>query len=151
MSPFDLDGAAAIIRRIGEFAGNENLPAEPRRRLQGIVRRYTRHLEAGARLEAWFDDADRHWQRYDSIYRRTHDLDVAPDTLRPFRDWLERNDRLLRAGRAILDDPETYRVHVNRMEGASRRLRDALSRMDEFSAERRTQSRSRDRGPTRSL
>ena len=37
------------------------------------------------------------------------------------------------------------------MEDARRRLRDALSRMDEFSAERQTQSRSPDRGPTRSL
>ena len=63
------------IRRIGEFAGDENLPAEPRDRLQNVVNRYARHLEAGARLEAWLEDADRHRQCYDSIYRRTHDLD----------------------------------------------------------------------------
>ena len=151
MSPFDLDGAAELIRRIGEFANDESLPAEPRRRLHGLVRRYNRHLEAGARLEAWLEDADRHWQRFDSIYRRAHDLDVAPDTLRPFRDWLERNERLLQAGRAILDDPGTYGVHLDRMEGAKRRLRDAVSRMEGFSAERRMQARSQDRGPTRSL
>ncbi|MDE0341654.1 MAG: AAA family ATPase, partial [Deltaproteobacteria bacterium] len=151
MSPFDLDGAAELIRRIGEFAGDNNLPAEPRRRLLGLVRRYNRHLEAGARLEAWLEDADRHWKRYDSIYRRAHDLDVAPDTLHPYRDWLERNERLLRAGRVILDDPGTYGAHLDRMEGARRRVRDAVSRMEEFSAERRTQSRSRDKGPTRSL
>ena len=151
MSPFDLDGAAALIRRIGEFARNENLPAEPRRRLHGLVQRYTRHLEAAARLEAWLDDADRHWQRYDSIYRRAHDLDVPPDTLRPFRDWLESNERLLQAGRAILDEPGTYGVHLDRIEGARRSLRDAVSRMEEFSAEHRTQAQSRDRGPTRSL
>ena len=151
VSPFDLDGAAELVRRIGEFAGNEHLPAGPRRRLQGLVRRYTRHLEAGARLEAWLENADSHWQRYDSIYRRAHDLDVAPDTLRPFRDWLERNERLLRAGSVILDDPRTYGVHLDRMEGARGRLRDAVSRMEGVSAERRTQSRSRDRGPTRSL
>ena len=151
MSPFELDGAAALIRRIGEFAGNENLPAEPRRRLRGLVQRYTRHLEAGARLEAWLDDADRHWQRYDSIYRRAHDLDVAPDTLRPFRDWLERNERLLQAGRAILDDPGTYGAHLDRMDGARQRLRDSVSRMEGFSEEHRTQSQSRARGPTRSV
>ena len=151
ISPFDLDGAAVLIQRIGEFAGDESLPAEPRRRLQVLVRRYNRHLEAGARLEAWLEDADRHWQRYDGIYRQAHDLDVAPDTLRPFRDWLERNERLLRAGRAILDDPGTYGVHLDRMEGARRRLQDAVSRMEGFSDEHRTHSRDRDRGPTRSL
>ena len=151
VSPFDLDGAAALIRRIGEFAGNENLPAEPRRRLHGLVQRYTRHLEAGARLEAWLEDADRHRQRYDSIYRRAHDLDVAPDTLSPFREWLERNERLLQAGRAILEDPGAYGVHLDRIEGARGRLRDAVSRMEEFSAQRRTQSRSQYRGPTRGL
>ena len=69
---------------------------------------YTLHLEA----EAWFENADSHWRRYDSIYRRAHDLDVAPDTLRPFLDWMERNERLLRAGRAILDDPATYGTHL---------------------------------------
>ncbi len=151
MSPFDLDGAAALIRRIDAFAGNENLPAEPRRRLRALVQRYTRHLEAGARLEAWLEEADRHWQRYDSIYRRAHDRDVAPQTLRPFRDWLERNERLLQAGRAILDDPGTYGVHLDRMEDARRQLRDAVSRMEGFSAEHRTQLQSRDRGPTRNL
>lgn len=110
MFPFDLDGAAALILRIGEFAGDENLPAEPRQRLQGLVRRYNRHFEAGACLQAWLEDTDSDWQRYDSIYRQAHDLDVAPDTLRPFHDWLERNERLLRTGRAILDDPVTYRL-----------------------------------------
>ena len=151
ISPFDLDGASRLIRRIGEFARDKSLPAEPRRRLQGLVRRYNRHLEAGARLEAWLEDADRHWQRYDSIYRQAHELDVAPDTLRPFRDWLERNERLLRAGRGILDDPGTYGVHLDRTESARRRVRDAVSRMEEFSGERRSQSQNRDRGPTRSL
>ena len=42
MSPFDLEGAAELLRRIGEFAGKEGLPAEPRRRLEGLVGRYTR-------------------------------------------------------------------------------------------------------------
>ena len=57
----------------------------------------------------------------------------------------------LQAGRAILDDPGTYGAHLDRMEGARRRLRDAVSRMADFSVERRTQSQSRDRGPTQSL
>ena len=46
------DGAAALIRRIGEFAGDEKLPAELRDRLQNVVNRYAPHLEAGDRLEA---------------------------------------------------------------------------------------------------
>ena len=146
MSAFDLDGAAQLIRRIGEFARNENLPAEPRRRLQGMVRRYNRHLKAGARLEAWLEDADRHWQRCDSIYRQAHGLDVALDTLRPFREWLERNERLLRTGREILDDSGTYGAYLDRMEGARRSVRDAVSRVEGFSSEYRTQSQSRDRG-----
>ena len=138
MSPFDLDGAA-------------ELPNEPRRQLEDLVVRYTRHVEASARLEAWLGDADRHWRRYESIFQRAQALDVAPDTLRPYHDWLQRNERLLRAGRTILDDPGTYGVHLDRMEDARRRLRNAVSRMEGFSAERRTQSRSRSRGPTQGL
>ena len=151
MSPFDLDGAAELIRRVEEFAGKEDLPAEPRRQLQDLVGRYNRHVEAGARVETWLSDADRHWRRYRSIFRRAQALDVAPETLRPYRDWLQRNDRLLRGGRAILDDPATYGPHLDRMEGARQRLRDAVARMQDFSVEGRAQSRSRDRGPTHSL
>ena len=150
-SPFDLDGAAELIRRIREFAGKEDLPAEPRQRLEDLVGRYTGHVEAGARLDAWLGDADRHWRRYESIFRRAHALDVAPDTLRPYRDWLQRNERLLQAGRAILDDPGTYDVHLDRIENSRQRLRSAVSRMEGFSAERRTQSRSRSREPTQGL
>ena len=112
---------------------------------------HTRYVEAGARLEAWLRDAARHWQRYDVIYRRAHALDVDPGTLSPYRDWLERNERLLRAGRAIFDDPGTYGVHLDRMENGRHHLRSAVSRMESFSAESRAQSRSRDRGPTQSL
>ena len=151
MSPFDLDGAAELIRRVGEFAGREDLPAEPRRQLQDLVGRYNRHVEAGARVEAWLRDADRHWRRYRSIFRRAQALDVAPEMLRPYRDWLQRNDLLLRDGRAILDNTGTYGVHLDRMKGARQRLRDAVSRMEGFSVEGRAQSRSRDRGPTQSL
>ena len=64
---------------------------------------------------------------------------------------MRRNERLLRDGRAILEDPGTYGVHLDRMEGAKQRLRDAVSRMEGFSAERLSQSRSRSRGPTQSL
>lgn len=111
----------------------------------------SRHLEAGARFEAWLDDADRHWQRYDSIYRRAHDLDLAPDTLSTFRDWLERNERLLRAGRAILDDPETYGVHLDRMEGGRGTLRETVFRMERFTPQHRPRSQRLDRGPSRSM
>ena len=151
ISPFDLDGAAALIRRVGEFAGREGLPAEPRRQLQNLVDRYNRHVQTGARLEAWLRDADRHWRRYRSIFRRAQALDVAPETLRPYRDWLQRNEGLLRDGRAILDDPETYDVHLDRIEDARRRLRGSMSRMEGFTVEGRAQSKSRDRGPTQSV
>ena len=127
------------------------MPAEPRRQLQDLVGRYSRHVEAGARVEAWLKDADRHWRRYQSIFRRAQALDVAPETLRPYRDWLQRNERLLRNGRAILDDPGTYGVHLDRMEDARQRLRTAVSRMEGLSVENRAHSRSRDRGPTQSL
>ena len=150
-SPFNLDGAAELIRRVGKFAGREGLPAEPRRQLQDLVDRYNRHVQAGARVEAWLRDADRHWRRYRSIFRRAQALDVAPETLRPYRDWLQRNERLLPAGRAILDDPATYGVHLDRMKGARQRLRDAVSRMEGFSAAHLSQSRSRSRGRTQGL
>ena len=126
-SPFDLDGVAALFRRIGEFPRNENLAAEPRRRLQNLVNRYTHHLEAGARLKAWLEDADKHRQRYDSIHRRAHHLDVAPDTLPPFRNCQERNEQLLRRGTTILDDPGAYGVRLDRFKGARKRVRDASS------------------------
>ena len=151
ISPFDLDGAAELIGRVREFAGREGLPAEPRRQLQDLVDRYNRHVQTGARLESWLRDADRHWRRYRSIFRRAQALDVAPETLRPYRDWLQRNEGLLRDGRAILDDAATYGVHLDRMEGARQRLRDAVSRMEGFSAERLSQSRGRSRGPTQGL
>ena len=151
MSAFDLDGAPELIRRIEDFAGEQELPVEPRRQLQDLIERYNRHVEAGARVEEWLRDADRHSRRYRSIFRRAQALDVAPDTLRPYRDWLQRNERLLRDGRAILDDPETYDVHLDRIEDARRRLRGSMSRMEGFTVEGRAQSKSRDRGPTQSL
>ena len=56
-SPFDLDGTAELIRRIAEFAGKEDLPAEPRQRLQDLVDSYTGHVEAGARHAGWWGSA----------------------------------------------------------------------------------------------
>ena len=146
MSPFALDGAAELVRRVDEFAGRGDLPAGPRRQLQDLVGRYNRHVEAGARVETWLRDTDRHWRRYQSIFRRAQALDVALETLRPYRDWLQRNERLLRDGRAILDDPATYGAHLDRVEGARRRLRVAVSRMQGFSVEGRVRSRSRTGG-----
>ena len=61
-SPFDLDGATELIQRIREFAGAEGLAHEPRGQLEDLVGRYTRHVAAGARVEAWLGDADRHWR-----------------------------------------------------------------------------------------
>ena len=69
ISPFDLDGAAELIRRVGEFANKAGLPDKPRQRLEDLVERYNRHVQAGARVEAWLRDADRHWRRYESIFR----------------------------------------------------------------------------------
>ena len=148
---FDLDGAAGLVERIAAFAGREGLPAEPRGRLEGIVGQYRAHVAARDRVRDHLRDVERHWLRYRTISRRARDLDVRPQELRSWPVWLERNERLLRAGRAILDDPGTYGPHLDREEGGGERLRSALSRMERFSAAHRTQSRSRDRGPAQSL
>lgn len=59
---------------------------------------------------------------YDSIYRLVHELVAVPETVIPSRDWQKRNERLLQADRAILDDPRTHDVHLDRMEPAKWRL-----------------------------
>ena len=149
--PFDLDGAAGLVERIGAFAGREGLPAEPRRRLEETVLQYGAHAGARDRLRDHMRDVERHWRRYESIVRRARALDRRPEDSPSWRSWLERNERLLRAGRAILDDPGTYGPHLDRADDGGEGLRSALSRMERFSSAQRTQSRSRDRGPTRSL
>ena len=149
--PFDLDGAAGLVERIGAFAGREGLPAEPRRRLEETVVQYGTHAGARDRLRDHMRDVERHWRRYESIVRRARALDRRPEDSPSWRSWLERNERLLRAGRAILDDPGTYGPHLDRADDGGEGLRSALSRMERFSPAQRTQSRSRDRGPTRSL
>ena len=149
--PFDLDGADALVARIAAYAGREGLPAEPRGRLEKIVVQYGGHIAARDRLRDYVRDAERHWRRYESIVRRARNRDVAPEDSPSWRGWLDRNERLLRAGRAILDDPGTYATHIDRTDDGGERLRSAVSRMERFSSAQRTKARSRDRGPTQSL
>ena len=148
---FDLDGAAALIERIAAFTGSERLAAEARARLEKIVGQYRAHAAARDRVRVLLRDVERHWLRYRTISHRARDLDVPRRELRTWSIWLDRNERLLREGRAILDDPATYRAHLDRIGDGRERLPTEVSRMERFSSAYRTQSRSRDRGPTRSL
>ncbi len=151
VSPYDLDGAAELVRRIAAFAQNERVPAEPRRRLQAMVDRYRAHERARTRVRDWLQTADRHWQGFDDLARRARALGVRPEDLPAWPDWLESNERLVREGRAILDDPGTYGVHLDRMKGSRGSLRDTVSRMERFTPQHRTRSHGRDRGPSRSM
>ena len=151
VSPYDLDGAAELIRRIAAFAQNERVPAEPRRRLQAMVDRYGAHERARTRVRDWLRTADRHWQSFDDLARRARALGVRPEDLPAWPDWLESNERLVREGQAILDDPGTYGVHLDRMKGSRGTLRETVSRMERFTPQHRTRSHGRDRGPSRSM
>ena len=151
VSPYDLDGAAELIRRIAAFAANERVPAEPRQRLQAMVDRYRAHERARTRVRDWLQTADRHWQGFDDLARRARALGVRPEDLPAWPDWLESNERLVREGRAILDDPGTYGVHLDRMKGSRGSLRETVSRMERFTPQHRTRSHGRDRGPSRSM
>ena len=131
--PFDLDAAAGLVERIGAFAGRAGLPAGPRGSLEEIVVQYRTHAGARDRLRDCLRDAERHWRRYESIVRR--DLDQRPEESPSWRGWLERNERLLRAGRAILDDPRTYGPHLDRAEDRGEGLRSAVSRIVSDGAE----------------
>ena len=145
---FDLDGAGALVERIAAFADKAALAAEPRAYLEEIVGQY----RARDRVHGLLRDVERHWLRYRTISWRARDLDIRPQELRSWPIWLERNERLLPACRAILDDPATYGAHLDRIEDGRERLRDAVSRMQRISSAYRTQqSRSRGRGPTQSL
>ena len=148
---FDLDGAGALIERIAAFAGSEALAAEPRADLEEIVGQYRAHAAARDRVRNLLRDVERHWLRYRAISRRARNLDIPRDEQRSWPIWLERNEGLLREGRAILDDRATYGAHIDRIEDGRERLRKEVSRLERFSSAYRTQSRSRDRGPTRSL
>lgn len=88
---------------------------------------------------------------FDDLARRARALDLRPEDLPSWPDWLERNERLVREGRTILDDPSTYGVHLDRVEGIRGSLRDTMSRMERLTREHRTRSHGRDRGPSRSM
>ena len=148
---FDLDGAPGLVERIAAFAGSEGLTAETRAALRQIVRNYRAHADARDRLRDYRRDVERHWKTYDTIMRRARLRDVPPEELPSWPAWLERNEALLRAGRAILGDPATQGPHLDRTEDARERLEDTLSTMERFSEAHRSQSRSRDRGPSRGL
>ena len=147
----DLDGAAALIERIAEFAGNQRVPAEPRRRLQAMVDGYHAHVQSRTHVQNWLKASDEHWERFHSLWRRARALDTWIDTLPAHADWLERNERLRREGRAILDDPGTYGVHLHRGEDFVEPVDDSVSRMDRLSPQHQAQSRSRDRGRSWSM
>ena len=146
---FDRDGAGALVERIAAFAGREGLAAEPRAQLEALVGQYRAHVEARDRVRDHLRDVERHWLRYRSITRRAGQRDVGRQELRSWPIWLERNERLLRAGRAILDDPATYGAHLDRV--GRERLRGEVSKMERFSSAYRTQSRSRGRAPTQGI
>ena len=149
---FELDGAGALVERIAAFADKAALAAEPRARLEEIVGQYRAYAAARDRVHGLLRDMERHWLRHRTISWRARDLDIRPQELRSWPIWLERNERLLPACRAILDDPATYGAHLDRIEDGRERLRDAVSRMQRVSsAYRAQQSRSRGRGPTQSL
>ncbi|MDD9990802.1 MAG: relaxase domain-containing protein, partial [Rhodospirillales bacterium] len=141
---FDLDGADALIERIAAFAGRQGLAAEPRGRLEEIVGQYRAHAAARDRVRDHLRDVERHWLRYRTITLRARNLDIPRQEQRSWPIWLERNERLLREGRAILDDRATYGTHIDRIEDGRERLRTAVSRLERFSSAYRTQSRSRD-------
>ena len=146
---FDRDGAEALVERIAAFAGREGLAAEPRAQFEEIVGQYRAHIAARDRVRDHLRDVDRHWLRYRSITERARQRDVPRRELRSWRIWLDRNERLLRAGRAILHNRATYGPHLDR--AGRERLLDGVSRMARFSSAYRTQSRSRDRGRSQGL
>ena len=148
---FDLDGAGALVERISGFTGSKALAAETRARLGEIVGEYRAHAAARDRVHGFLRDVERHWLRYHAISRRARNLDIDPQEQRSWPIWLERNERLLREGRAIIDDRATYRAHLDRIEDGHERLGTEVSRLERFSSAYRTQSRSRDRGPSRSM
>ena len=148
---FDLDGAAALIERIAAFAGSKALAAGTRARLEEIAGEYRAHAAARDRVRGFLRDVERHWLRYRTITHRERDLDIPRQEQRSWPIWLERNERLLRQGRAILDDLASYRAHLDRIEDGRERLGKEVSRLERFSSAYRTQSRSRDSGRSWSM
>ena len=148
---FDLDGANALIERIAAFSGSQWLAAEARARLEEIVGQYRAHAAARERVRGFLRDVERHWLRYRTITHRERDLDMPRQEQRSWPIWLERNEGLLREGRAILDDLASYRAHLDRIEDGRERLPTEVSRLERFSSAYRTQSRSRERGRSWSM
>ena len=148
---FDLDGAATLFERIAAFSGSQWLAAETRARLGEIVGEYGAHAAARDRVRGFLRDVERHWLRYRTITHRERNLDIPRQEQRSWPIWLERNERLLREGRAILDDRATYRAHLDRIEDGRERLGTEVSRLERFSSAYRTQSRSRDSGRSWSM
>ena len=148
---FDLDGANALIERIAAFSGSQWLAAEARARLEEIVGQYRAHAAARERVRGFLRDVERHWLRYRTITHRERDLDIPRQEQRSWPIWLERNERLLREGRAILDDFATYRAHLDRIEDGRERLPAEVSRLERFSSAYRTRSQGRDRGRSWSM
>ena len=148
---FELDGAAELVERIDAFTGSEALAPKTRARLGEIVGEYRAHVAARERVRIFMRDVDRHWLRYNAISRRARNLDIDVWEQRSWPIWLDRNEDLLREGRAILDDLATYGAHLDRIEDGRERLLDEVSRMDRFSSAYREQSQGRDRGPSWSM
>ena len=148
---FDLDGAGALIQRMAAFSGSQWLAAEARARVEEIVGEYRAHATARERVRGFLRDVERHWLRYRTITHRERDLDIPRQEQRSWPIWLDRNEGLLREGRAILDDFATYRAHLDRIEDGRERLGKEVSRLERFSSAYRTQSRSRDSGRSWSM
>ena len=102
-------------------------------------------------MRGFLRDVERHWLRYDAISRRARNLDIDRQEQRSWPIWLDRNERLLREGRAILDDPATYGAHLDRVEDGWERLGTAVSQMERFSSAYRMQSQGRDKGRSWSM
>ena len=151
ISPYDLDGAAELIERIAGFVGNQRVPAEPRRQLQAMVDDYRAHVRARTHVRNWLKASDRHWKHFHRLRRLAGALDVRVATLPAYANWLERNERLRREGRAIIDDPGTYGVHLKRREDFVEPVADSVSRMDRLSPQHQAQSRNRDKGRSWSM
>ena len=133
------------------FTGSQWLAAEARARVEEIVGQYRAHAVARERVRGFLRDVERHWLRYRTITHRERDLDVPRQEQRSWPIWLDRNEGLLREGRAILDDFATYRAHLDRIEDGRERLGKEVSRLERFSSAYRTQSRSRDSGRSWSM
>ena len=116
-----------------------------------MVDGYRAHVRARTHVRNWLKAADRHRQSFDDLARRARSLDLRPEDLPSWPDWLERNERMVREGRAILGDPGAYGVHLDRMEGSRGSLRDTVSRMERFTRQHRTRSHGRDRGRSWSM